>query len=110
MCKLVTVLVLVFNADRLSQLMDVQEYDEILLQLIVSVSLSLWLHTFSVRVYISELYQIFLALQNWTEFCALSRNSLYLVFPDRQTTFYFIVLDKRALKTKSWCQICICVQ
>ena len=45
MCKVVTVIVLVTNADGMAQLMDVQEYDEILLQLIVSISLLLWLHT-----------------------------------------------------------------
>lgn len=45
MCKEVTVIVLVCNADGLAQLMDVQEYDEIQLQIIVTISLLLWLHT-----------------------------------------------------------------
>lgn len=45
MCKVVIVIVLVCNADGMAQLMDAQEYNEILLQIIVSISLLLWLCT-----------------------------------------------------------------
>lgn len=48
MCKVVIAIALVCNADGIAgmaQLMDVQEYNEILLQLIVSISLLLWLCT-----------------------------------------------------------------
>lgn len=44
MCNVLTVIVLVCNADGMAQLMDGQEYGKILLQLIACLSLLLQLH------------------------------------------------------------------